>query len=129
MWLANSLSDRALAPAFLGRASHLVEVVSRLRREERVGHLQALQRQVRFDAVELLAELSEHLGKAPGRDDERRFAVWPLGLDAPNGAVDRIGGAEDHARSDAVLGAPPDGSLRNRELRGRKLRRLPCKGL
>ena len=46
----------------------------------------------------------------------------PLGLDPGDNAVDGVGGAEHHARSDALLGAAPDHTRRVVELRRRQLR-------
>src|SRR3954471_22825333 len=89
---AKPLFHSGLSRARLRHLGSLLQVVGCRRRKQRVGHLKALECQVRLDAVELLAQFAEHLGEAAGRDDERRFPMRPLGLDAANDPVDRVGG-------------------------------------
>src|ERR1043165_3374849 len=118
-----SLHD--LLAATLGSAGSLVEVICSSRRQERISHLQTLKGEIRLNPVELLADLPEHFREAAGCDHERLFTMRPLGLDASNSAVDRVGGAEDDPRPDTVLGPSSNRSLRNGQLRGRELGSLP----
>jgi hypothetical protein len=89
--------NNALSTASFLSPRRLSDVIRSRSGQKRIGHLQALKREKWLHAIELLADLPEHLGEPAGRHNQGLFSVRPLGFDAPDRPVDRVGGSENHA--------------------------------
>ena len=107
--------ERATVP-YRGELSHRRQV-------KRFGRdAKTVQRQVRVDHLDRRRQRCDQGRQAAGRNDP--WSVRAAGHSAqhpPDHPVDRVGGAEEHAAANVVVGGPADGARRRQQIGRREL--------